>query len=114
LTLVIEEGAYLNDFKMPDRFRNKGIDVLCQTGSYIKVDSSLSATQISEPKRWEKVVSELDYLIGVSLLFHEPQFVSKMAVPALGGKVNKSPGQPRITKRVLKGFGGCRFRQHDK
>jgi hypothetical protein len=109
VTLVIEAGAYLHSLEMPEQFTNKGINVLCQPGSFLLPGSSQSATEILEVKRWMDPSAGFDYLVGVSALFDELQEVS---VAARSGKTTTAPG-PKSTERILKGFGGCRFVQQD-
>jgi len=111
VTLVIEPGASLYRLELPEHFTKIGINVLCQPGSLFPASPSQSAPTISsEPKLWMEPSAKFDYLLGISMLFEEPQEIS---VAARGGKTTTRPG-PRSFKRILKGFGGCRFIEDDR
>jgi hypothetical protein len=105
--LVVEAGARLKDLEMVEQFTNRGVNVLCQPGSFLHhglLDEVLVA------KEWVDPSAKFDYLDGMSALFDE---IEGHAVPARGGRATSTSG-PKSTVRILKAFGGCRFVERDE
>jgi hypothetical protein len=109
-TLVIEAKAYLRSLNLPAMITKNGINVLCQPGSLYQPSSSLGSTEFLEAEYWRDPSTEFNYLIGVSALFDD---LLEISVSNRDGKTTTSPG-PRRTERILRGFGGCRFVEHDE
>ena len=100
MSVIIEPGAILEGVDTPEILVSSGLDVFCMPGSFRERNNTV--TQNLELQSFTN--KEYEYLGGVALLFRDKE---KIAVPALGGRVTKSPGFRN--NRVLKGFGGCRF-----
>lgn len=108
-TLVLEAGAQLIDVEMVEQFTNRGINILCQPGSFLHNDLHDHAVEVLVAKQWINPYAEFDYLDGMSTLFDD---IQEGAVHALGGRATSTPG-PKDTRRILKGFGGCRYVERD-
>jgi hypothetical protein len=108
-TLVVEAGSGIS-VELVELLTNNHLSVLCQTGVTLVQESTQTELITTEPKFWENSQAEFDYLIGFPKLFEDQQ---ACAVPALGGRANKTSGPGRAL-RVLRGFGGCRFHVRDE
>lgn len=106
MLVVVEAGAsLLGGVDIPKHFNINGINFICQSGSFMGSIHDFQLAEFVVGKQWMDPSTEYDNLVGVSYLFE----ISKLpSIPAHGGKVNKNAG-PRITKRILKGLGGCKF-----
>jgi hypothetical protein len=100
MSVIIEPGAILEGVDTLEILASSRLDVFCMPGSFRGRNNII--TQNLEIQSFTD--KECEYLGGVALLFRDKE---KTAVPALGGRVTKSPGFRM--NRVLKGFGGCRF-----
>ncbi len=101
MSVVIESDAILEGADTPEILVGAGVDVVCMRGSFW--DQNKIVSQNLKLKWFSD--DQFDYLLGVKRLFREEE---KIGLPALGGKVTAGPGY-RL-QRVLKGFGGSRFR----
>jgi hypothetical protein len=107
MTLIVESGAYMNGPDVPQHLTDLGVNVACLPGSFWKQDLNATddGTELTELRRWVDPLASFDYLIGTPELFDETESFS---IARRGGRANTTSG-PRRAKRILKGFGGCKF-----
>ncbi|KAE9368482.1 hypothetical protein N431DRAFT_414926 [Stipitochalara longipes BDJ] len=102
LSVIIETGAILEGVDTPEILVSSGLDVVCMPGSFW--DKNMIISQNLESKQFSG--EQFEYLSGMKRLFMEEE---RIGVPALGGRATAGPGY-RL-QRVLKGFGGNKFRK---
>jgi hypothetical protein len=104
VSFVIELGAHVNGADLAETFTSCGINLVCMPGSFWwqTGDMSEEEAKVTVLKRHENRYDDFELLNGLQELMNEEK--DGFGDPAMGGRVNKSPG-PKKVARALNGFG---------